>query len=67
MPQQWGSGYANKYGIQTERMFDVADVAFSAVSEEEKQKYAGKMLETGSYQGYKLRRYWVSSSPIKRI
>ncbi|KAH7903359.1 Clavaminate synthase-like protein [Hygrophoropsis aurantiaca] len=43
---------------QTERMFDIADVPFSGVSEEEKQVYAGTMKQTGSYQGYKLRRYW---------
>lgn len=45
--------------LQTERMFDIADVPFAGVGDEEKQKYAGKMLQTGSYQGYKLRQYWV--------
>ena len=45
--------------IQTERIFDIGDIPFSKVNDEEKQKYAGKMLQTGSYQGYKLRRYWV--------
>ncbi len=44
---------------QTTRIFDIADVPFTQVSDLEKQKYAGKMLETGSYTGYKLRRYWV--------
>ncbi|KAF8909741.1 Clavaminate synthase-like protein [Gymnopilus junonius] len=43
---------------QTGRIFDVADVPFSKVSEEEKEKYAGTMKQTGSYQGYKLRQYW---------
>ncbi|KAH7915946.1 Clavaminate synthase-like protein [Hygrophoropsis aurantiaca] len=43
---------------QTERMFDIADVPFSGVPEEEKQVYAGTMKQTGSYQGYKLRQYW---------
>ncbi|TFK31163.1 hypothetical protein BDQ12DRAFT_640319 [Crucibulum laeve] len=48
----------HRYTIaQTERIFDIADIPFSGVSEEEKQEYAGKMKETGSYQGYKPRGY----------
>ncbi|KAJ7118451.1 Clavaminate synthase-like protein [Mycena crocata] len=43
---------------QTERMFDIADVPFSGVTPEDKQRYAGQMKETGSYQGYKPRQYW---------
>lgn len=50
--------------IQTERIFDIGDIPFSKVNDEEKQKYAGKMLQTGSYQGYKLRRYWVCFRPM---
>ncbi|KAJ7835315.1 hypothetical protein B0H13DRAFT_2240094 [Mycena leptocephala] len=44
--------------IQTERMFDVADVPFSCVDSEEKQLYTANIEETGSYQGYKPRQYW---------
>jgi hypothetical protein len=40
-------------------MFDIADIPFSGVSDEEKSSYSGKMKETGSYQGYKPRQYWV--------
>ena len=40
-------------------MFDIANVAFSQVSDREKKAYEGKVKETGSYQGYKLRQYWV--------
>jgi hypothetical protein len=29
--------------------------------------YAGRMKETGSYQGYKMRSYWVSSTWILRL
>ncbi|KAJ7826494.1 Clavaminate synthase-like protein [Mycena olivaceomarginata] len=47
---------------QTERMFDIADIPFSGVSDEEKSLYRGKMKETGSFQGYKPRQYWVSST-----
>ncbi|KAJ7450797.1 hypothetical protein FB451DRAFT_715989 [Mycena latifolia] len=43
---------------QTERMFDIADVPFSCVGSDEKQLYAGRMKEVGSYQGYKPRQYW---------
>ena len=42
-----------------ERMFDIADIPFSQVNDEEKEKYVGTMKQTGSYQGYKLRQYWV--------
>lgn len=41
------------------RVFGVADVAFSQVSEVEKKKYAAPIRETGFYQGYKARQYWV--------
>lgn len=40
-------------------MFDIADLTFSGVSNEDKQKYAGKIAEAGSFQGYKPRQYWV--------
>ncbi|KAF8646663.1 hypothetical protein AX16_007161 [Volvariella volvacea WC 439] len=49
---------------QTARMFDIADVPFAHVSEEEKSVYAGKMKETGSYQGYKPRQYWHINSGV---
>ena len=44
---------------QTERIFDIADVPFSQVSDQEKREYEGKIIETGSYQGYKPRQFWV--------
>jgi isopenicillin N synthase-like dioxygenase len=47
---------------QTERIFDIADIPFTQVSDHEKQIYEGKMMETGSYEGYKPRQYWVSTS-----
>lgn len=45
--------------METNRFFDIADMPFAHVSDEEKEIYAGKMKDTGSYQGYKLRNYWV--------
>ncbi|KAJ8597720.1 Clavaminate synthase-like protein [Rhizopogon salebrosus TDB-379] len=50
---------------QTARMFDIADVPFSAVSDSEKQTYAGTMKQTGSYQGYKLRQYWHIDAGVR--
>ena len=41
-------------------MFDIADIPFSQVSDAEKKAYEGRVKETGTYQGYKLRQYWVS-------
>lgn len=45
--------------IQTDRMFDIADVPFSQVSDQEKKAYECNVKEMGTYQGYKLRQYWV--------
>ncbi|KAJ8597710.1 Clavaminate synthase-like protein [Rhizopogon salebrosus TDB-379] len=50
-----GHGYPQ---AQTARMFDIADVPFSAVNDSEQQIYAGTMQQTGSPQGYKFRQYW---------
>ncbi|KAJ3774622.1 Clavaminate synthase-like protein [Lentinula raphanica] len=50
-----GHGYSSD---QMKRMFDIADVPFSRVNDEEKQKYVAQTKQTGSYQGYKLRQYW---------
>ncbi|KAG6826198.1 hypothetical protein H0H92_000760 [Tricholoma furcatifolium] len=49
---------------QTRRMFDIAEIPFS-VSDEEKQKYAANIKETGSYQGYKLRQYWHIDAGVR--
>ncbi|KAI0767727.1 Clavaminate synthase-like protein [Fomes fomentarius] len=43
---------------QTERIFDIADVPFAQVPEDEKKQFAGDIKQTGSYRGYKLRNYW---------
>ncbi|KAF5384234.1 hypothetical protein D9615_003474 [Tricholomella constricta] len=49
---------------QTDRIFDLADIAFTNVDSEEKKLYAGRMKETGSHQGYKLRNYWHIDSGV---
>ncbi|CAA7263311.1 unnamed protein product [Cyclocybe aegerita] len=46
---------------QTKRVFDIADVPFTQVREAEKRSFVAKMEEEGSFQGYKLRQYWVIS------
>jgi len=56
-----GFFYVINHGLtpsENARVFDVADVPFSQVSDEEKRQYAGNIKATGSYQGYKLRQYW---------
>lgn len=40
-------------------MFDIGNVPFSQVSDTEKKTYEGNVKGTGTYQGYKLRQYWV--------
>jgi len=50
---------------QTDRIVDIGDIAFTQVSEAEKQKYAGTMKQTGSYQGYKLREYWHIDNGVR--
>jgi hypothetical protein len=54
------------YGIsaQIARMFDIADVPFSAVSDSEKQSYLSTRTEDGSIQGYILLQYPVRNSCI---
>ncbi|KAH9921818.1 Clavaminate synthase-like protein [Fomitopsis serialis] len=56
-----GFFYVINHGLtqaQNERIFDVADIPFSAVSDEEKRTYVANIKATGSYQGYKPRQYW---------
>lgn len=44
---------------QNERIFDIADVPFSQVAEDEKKQFSYDIKATGLYKGYKLRQYWV--------
>ncbi|KAI1784951.1 hypothetical protein LXA43DRAFT_1186165 [Ganoderma leucocontextum] len=39
---------------QNERIFDIANVPFEHVPEDEKKQFAGDIKKTGSYTGYKL-------------
>lgn len=49
---------------QMKRMFDIADVPFSRVSHDEKEKYLASTKQAGSFQGYKLRQYWVTPGNV---
>lgn len=65
-----GFFYVINHGLtqaENERMFDIGDVPFSQVSEEEKLAYQGNVKETGSYLGYKLRQYWVDADVADQI
>ncbi|OCH94655.1 Clavaminate synthase-like protein [Obba rivulosa] len=58
-----GFFYVINHGLtqaQTARMFDIADVPFSQVPDDEKSSFQADIKANGSYQGYKLRQYWAS-------
>ncbi|KAI6145075.1 hypothetical protein BKA82DRAFT_27836 [Pisolithus tinctorius] len=50
---------------QTDRMFDITDVPFSCVSDEEKRLYADIDQETGWYRAYKLRQHWHIDAVVR--
>ncbi|KZT63267.1 Clavaminate synthase-like protein [Daedalea quercina L-15889] len=56
-----GFFYIINHGLtqaQNDRMFDIANVAFDRVSEEEKQAYTTSFEQVGQYIGYKPRQQW---------
>ncbi|KAI6132912.1 hypothetical protein EV401DRAFT_2065000 [Pisolithus croceorrhizus] len=54
------------YPEKRDRMFDIADVPFSCVGDEEKQLYSDIDQElTGWYQAYKLRQYWHIDAGVR--
>ncbi|OCH86737.1 Clavaminate synthase-like protein [Obba rivulosa] len=63
-----GFFYVINHGItaaQNTRMFDIADVPFSQVPEDEKKALQADIKGTGSYQGYKLRQYWHIDAGVR--
>lgn len=50
---------------QTKRMFDIANVPFDEVSQEEKERYVGNIKLNGAYQGYKLPQYWTIAGGVQ--
>lgn len=66
--REQGFIYVINHGLtqeQNDRIFDIADIPFTQVGEEEKKRYAGKIREEGSYQGYKLRQFWHIDSGVR--
>ncbi|EJD38870.1 Clavaminate synthase-like protein [Auricularia subglabra TFB-10046 SS5] len=66
--KEHGFFYVINHGLtpeQNSRIFDIADVPFSAGTEEDKQTYVAHMKENGSYQGYKPRQYWHIDSGVR--
>lgn len=45
--------------MQTDRIFDIANVTFAGVHSEEKKIYTGNIEAVGGHQGYKPRQTWV--------
>ncbi|EMD36734.1 hypothetical protein CERSUDRAFT_50949 [Gelatoporia subvermispora B] len=63
-----GFFYVVNHGLtpaENARIFDIADVPFAQVSDDEKRQYAGNIKATGSYQGYKLRQYWHIEAGVR--
>ncbi|PIL28631.1 hypothetical protein GSI_08673 [Ganoderma sinense ZZ0214-1] len=63
-----GFVYIINHGLtqpQRDRMFDIADVAFAQVPEEEKKQFTANFKETGLYSGYKLRQYWHIDNEVR--
>ncbi|KAL4071757.1 hypothetical protein V8B97DRAFT_1496043 [Scleroderma yunnanense] len=53
------------YPGSRDRMFDIADVPFEGVSDEEKQLYSAIDQETGWYHAYKLRESWRIAAGVR--
>ncbi|TBU25818.1 Clavaminate synthase-like protein [Dichomitus squalens] len=50
---------------QNERIFDIANLPFEHVPDDEKKRFAGDIKKTGSYRGYKLRNYWHIDNGVR--
>jgi len=64
----YGFFYVVNHGYtqsQNDRIFDIADVPFHSVPDEEKRTYACDMKGAGSYQGYKMKSLWHIDSGVQ--
>ncbi|KAI0649643.1 Clavaminate synthase-like protein [Trametes meyenii] len=64
----YGFMYVANHGLteaQNERIFDIADVPFSQVDDDEKKQLTYDIKATGLYKGYKLRQYWHIDNGIR--
>lgn len=63
-----GFFYIINHGLnqnENDRIFDIADVPFNSVQDEEKRVYASDMKGAGSYQGYKMRSLWHIDNGVR--
>ncbi|KAI0797314.1 Clavaminate synthase-like protein [Irpex lacteus] len=63
-----GFFYVVNHGLsppETERIFDIADVPFSQVPDQEKEEFRAKIIEAGSYRGYKPRQFWHVNGGVR--
>ncbi|KAJ3019260.1 hypothetical protein NUW54_g130 [Trametes sanguinea] len=64
----YGFMYVVNHGLtqaQNDRIFDIADVPFSQVPEDEKKKFTHDIKATGLYKWYKLRQYWHIDNGVR--
>ncbi|KAF8906375.1 hypothetical protein CPB85DRAFT_1314044 [Mucidula mucida] len=63
--QTYGFCYGINHGYtsaQKDRIFDIADVPFTKVTQEEMKDYLADLANAANYQGYKSRRVWKVDS-----
>ncbi|KAF8653684.1 hypothetical protein AX16_003834 [Volvariella volvacea WC 439] len=63
-----GFFYAVGHGLATEklkRQFSIGQLAFDAVTQEEKKQYRAPIAEQGSFIGYKLQKYWEIKDGVR--
>ncbi|KAG6831899.1 hypothetical protein H0H87_003550 [Tephrocybe sp. NHM501043] len=48
----------------TQRIFDIAEIPFT-INDEEKQKFAAKIKEEGTYHGFKSRQFWHIDAGVR--
>ncbi|KAM5546254.1 hypothetical protein V8D89_000380 [Ganoderma adspersum] len=63
-----GFMYVVNHGLthaQTQRIFNIGNVLFTQVSDEERANHAAKIAEEGSKMGYKLRQLWTIDNGVR--
>ncbi|KAI0649640.1 Clavaminate synthase-like protein [Trametes meyenii] len=66
--QTYGFMYIVNHGLsqaQNDRIFDIADVPFSQVPEEEMKRYTADIKGAGSYRGFKPRSVWEIDNGVR--
>ncbi|KAI0658180.1 Clavaminate synthase-like protein [Cubamyces menziesii] len=66
--QTYGFMYLVNHGLtqaQNDRIFDIADIPFSQVPEDEMKRYTADIKGTGSYRGFKPREVWIIDNGVR--